>query len=90
MGEDGSELCGAARTANMKGICGGLDGNINLTRNIDRRSLFPPCQKALLEHIRRANYQVGIWKAADIPRARVPQATDEHGWTTTGGKLQPM
>ena len=57
----------AARAAILKEKCGGQDGNINLSRNVDISKL-PPCQKALHQHIRRANYQVGIWKAADIPQ----------------------
>jgi len=64
-------------------------GSINLGQNVDLSQL-PPCQKALHQHIRHANYEVGIWEAANIPRPRVPQATDGQGWTTTNGKLQPM
>ena len=79
----------AARAAILKEKCGGQDGNINLSRNVDLSQL-PPCQKALHQHIRRANYQVGIWKAADIPQPRVPQPTGGHGWTTVDGKTQPM
>ena len=79
----------AARAAILKEKCGGQDGNINLSRNVDLSQL-PPCQKALHQHIRRADYQVGIWKAADIPQLRVPQPTGGHGWTTVDGKTQPM
>ena len=79
----------AARAAILKEKCGGQDGNTNLSRNVDLSQL-PPCQKALHQHIRRANYQVGIWKAADIPQPRVPQPTGGHGWTTVDGKTQPM
>ena len=79
----------AACAAILKEKCGGPDGDINLSRNVDLSQL-PPCQKALHQHIRRANYQVGIWKTADIPRPRVPQVTDGHGRATTDGKLHPM
>ena len=79
----------AARVATLKEKCGGPGGNINLSRNVDL-SQFPPCQKALNQHIRRVNFQVGIWKSADIPQPRVPQVINGHGWTTTDGKLQPM
>ena len=37
------------------------------------------------QHIRRANYQTCIWKAADKP-----SATDGHGWTAVHGKVQPL
>ena len=77
-----------ARAAILKEKYGNLDGSINLSRNIDF-NLVPPCSKALLKHIRRANYQAGIWKAADIPRPREPQTTDGHGWTIIDGNLRP-
>ena len=38
----------------------------------------------------KVNYQVDIWKSAARPLPIVPQAIYGHGWTTTGGKLQPM
>ena len=60
-----------------------------MSRTVDLGQL-PPCQKALHQHIRRANYQVGIWKAAHVPQPRIPQATDGHGWTTIDDKLQPL
>ena len=67
----------AARAVILKEKYSDPDGNINLSRDVDLNQL-PLCQKALHQHIRRDNYQVGIWKAADIPRPRVPQATDRH------------
>ena len=55
------------------------------------KPLFPSIllEKRPLRYIGSANYQMGIWKAADIPRPRLPQPTDGHDWTTTDGKLQP-
>ena len=76
----------AARAAILKEKCGGADENINLSRNVDLSQLLP-CQKALHQHIRRANYQVSIWKAADTPQPQIPQATGGHGWTSDDGKI---
>ena len=62
---------------------------IDLSRNVDLGQ-FPPCLNALQQHIRRANYQTCIWKAADKPRSMAPPATDGHGWTAVHGKIQPL
>ena len=67
----------AARAAMLKERSGGPDGNINLKRSIDL-SLLPPCKKALLQHIKHANFQVGIWKAASIPQ---PSTATTSRWT---------
>ncbi|MPC13645.1 hypothetical protein E2C01_006385 [Portunus trituberculatus] len=45
----------AARVAILKEKCGGADGNILLTRNVDLSQL-PPCQEALHQHMKRVNY----------------------------------
>ena len=65
----------AARLAMLREKCGGTDG-INLSQNVDLCQ-FPPCQKALQQHIRHTNYQTFIWKAAD-PRPRAPSVADGH------------
>ena len=61
----------AARLDMLRVKCGDTDG-IDLSRNVDLGQ-FPPCLNALQQHIRRANYQTCIWKAADKPRSRAPQ-----------------
>ena len=76
----------AAHLAMLREKCGGTDG-IDLSQNVDLGQ-FPPCQKALQQHIRRTNYQTSIWKAADIPRPRALAVTDGHGWTSVHGKIQ--
>ena len=76
----------SAHLAMLREKCGGTDG-IDLSQNVDLGQ-FPPCQKALQQHIRRTNYQTSIWKAADIPRPRALAVTD--GWTAVHGKIQPL
>ena len=78
----------AARLDMLRAKCGGTYG-IDLSRNVDLGQ-FPPCLNALQQHIRHANYQTCIWKAADKPRSRAPPATDGHGWTAVYGKIQPL
>ena len=56
-------------------------------KNIDLASL-PPCRRSLTEHVKRANYQVAIWKRAMVASPEVP-APEGHGWTTEDGKLTP-
>jgi len=53
-------------------------------------STLPPCRGALEQHIRRVNYQVAIWRRADIPVLDVPLPTDGHGWTLISGNLEPL
>lgn len=78
----------ALRFTALKDKCGGPDSHINFDRNIDLSKL-PPCREALRQHIRRVNFQVGIWKAANIPQPLIPEATERHGWKMLHGKLEP-
>ena len=61
----------------------------NTSRNVDMSSV-PPCRKSLEQHIRRVNYQVGIWKHSHIPKPDISAANNGHGWTLAAGKLEPM
>ena len=47
---------------------------------------LPPCRKSLVQHIKRVNYQVGIWKRLIVPKPQVP-TPDGHGWTKANGIL---
>ena len=69
--------------------CGGPDGTININRNIDL-SHFPPCRKALYQHIQRVNYQTGIWKRADVTLPGIPKPTDSHVWKSSDGRMTPL
>ncbi|KAG1661145.1 hypothetical protein GQR58_021573 [Nymphon striatum] len=69
--------------------CGGQTGlEIKLERKVDLSSLPPP-RSCLNEHIRRVNYQVGIWKRAHIPKPIIPEATDDHGWVKRNCQIEP-
>ena len=43
-------------------------------------SLLPPCKKSLIQHIKRVNHQVGIWKRANDANPQFPCPTDSHDW----------
>ena len=58
------------------------------SRNIDL-SLLPPCKKALEQHIKRVNYQVGIWKRSHEAKPVIPHP-DGHGWIDEDGNLEPL
>ena len=38
----------------------------------------------------RCNYQVAIWKCADIPQPDIPPPTDGHLWLMHSGVLEPL
>ena len=65
------------RSALIKEKCSMKDGTINVKKKVELCSL-PPCRKALIQHIRRANYQMAIWRRADTHIMEVPKPTDEH------------
>ena len=67
----------------------GKDGKLSMSKKIDLSSL-PPCQSSLVEHIKRVNFQVAIWKCAHIPKVDFPEPTNGHGWTREkDGKMVP-
>lgn len=57
--------------------CGdeGLDASVN----VDMSSL-PPCNRMFQQHLRRCNFQAGIWKRALEQFPAVPDPTTGHGW----------
>ena len=58
-------------------------------RNVDMGTL-PPCRKCLIQHVRRVNYQVSIWKSSHIAEPNIPVPSDRHGWTWVNGVLEPL
>ena len=58
------------------------------SRNVDF-ALLPPCKKALVQHIKRVNYQVAIWKRAHEAEPDIPHPCD-HGWVEENGTLEPL
>ena len=73
----------------LLGKCGKEDGSINPSQNFHMTSLSP-CRQCLEQHIKRANYQVGIWKQANIPDPVIPNPVDGHGWTLVDGNIEPL
>ena len=53
-------------------------------------SQFPLCRNTLSQHIRRVNYQTGIWQLAHIPQPYIHLAINGHGWTQNNEKLVPV
>ena len=47
---------------------------------------LPPTKQALVQHIRRANYQAAVWKAALTASPEIP-GPDGQGWKVTDGHL---
>ena len=41
---------------------------------------LPPCDDSLMQHIRRANYQAGIWRRCLVSKPDIPEP-DGNGWT---------
>ena len=73
----------------VKEKCTSEDGSIKINKNIQLSSL-PPCSRALVQHIHRANYQMAIWRRAHIPVLDIPSPTDNHGWQMNDGTLEPL
>ena len=52
--------------------------------------ILPPFQDCLLQYIKRANYQVAIWKREDIVKPDLPDSTNGCGWTTRDSIMEPL
>ena len=68
-------------------------GKDNLLTNKSKIDLsrLPPCQDALLPHVRRVNYRVASYKRANVPMFESPRPWDENqGWCRTDGVLEPL
>lgn len=76
------------RYISLQSKCGGKGSSLKKSSNVDLSSL-PPCQSSLQQHIRRVNYQVGIWKRAHIYKPNIPSPISGHGWTVEDGVMQP-
>ena len=65
----------------------------DLLTNKSRIDLYrlPPCQDALLPHVRRVNYRVASYKRANVPMFESPRPWDENqGWCRNDGVLEPV
>ena len=68
--------------------CSSPGKTFDSSRNIDI-SVLPPCKKCLVQHIRRVNYQVCIWKRSHFATPECPNPADNHGWHVIDGILEP-
>ena len=75
------------RADKLKEKCG--INKLDPTKNFHIAPL-PPCKMALEQHIRRANYQVGVWKNAHLNAPTIPDPTAGHGWHVVDGLLEPL
>ena len=55
--------------------------------NIDLGN-FPPCSNSLKQHVLRVNFQVRIWKLADMNFPELPDPSS-HGWIVNDEGLEP-
>ena len=53
------------------------------------QKILPPCRNCLREHIKRVNYQLGIWKRAHIAKPVYPEPTHDNGWQCVDGRIEP-
>ena len=76
------------RHVRIKELCAKED-QLYPSKNVDLGTL-PPCRRSLEQHIRRVNYQVGIWKRSHIPKPDVPDVKADHGWVLKDDKPEPL
>ncbi|KAJ8349163.1 hypothetical protein AAFF_G00189180 [Aldrovandia affinis] len=78
-----------AREIKIKKICG---SSLELRQGLSvDLSTFPPCKRVLLEHMKRVNFQVCVWKRAHEHYPEIPSPLD-HGFhiNSETGKLEPL
>ncbi len=68
--------------------CGQNSDKLDAKKNIDMAKLPPP-RRCFMEHVKRTNYQVAIWKRANIPIFDAPEASGDNGWMLVDGRLEP-
>ena len=62
---------------------------MNSTRNIDIGSLLP-CKRSLVQHVRRVNYRVGIWRQVPVPKPDIQDPVEGHGWQIVNGEIEQV
>ena len=78
-----------AREVKIKKMCGStLEIQQGLSVDL---STFPPCKRVLLQHMKRVNFQVCVWKRAHENYPEIPSPLD-HGFyiNEESGKLEPL
>ena len=74
----------------LKEKCG--DEGLDTSMNVEMAS-FPPCSPVFKQHLRRCNYQTGIWKRAleQFPAVPDPTELEGHGWRKgEDGRVEPL
>ena len=51
---------------------------------------LPPYRKCQIQHVRRINYQLSIWKNSHIAQPSIPVPSERHGTTRVNGVLEPL
>ena len=63
---------------------------VNPTKKIDT-AFIPPAYESFVQHVKRVNYQVGIWKQSHLQFPVIPSPTMDNGWyTDENGILRPI
>ena len=74
----------------IRGKCCSTGETFDASKNIDLHvGVLPPCRNCLREHLKRINYQVGIWKRAHIAKPVYPEPTHDNGWQCVDGMIEP-
>ena len=72
----------------IRGKCCSTGETFDASKNIDL-GVLPLCRNYLREHLKRLNYQVGIWKRAHIAKPVYPEPTHDNGWQCVDGMIEP-
>jgi hypothetical protein len=72
----------------IRGKCFSTGETFDASKNIDL-CVLPPCRNCVREHLKRVNYQVGIWKRAHIEKPVYPEPTHDNGWQCVDGMIEP-
>ncbi len=75
------------RFCKIKGKC--ENDSLKSIHNIDL-GMLPPCKKCLIKHVQRVNYQVCIWKRANVGIPEIPAVGACHGWHINDENLEPL
>ena len=63
------------------------DTKLDMKKSVDLSTL-PPCSDTLIQHIKRVNLQLGVWRNALVSFQDIPTAA-EHGWVMVDDLYEP-
>ena len=86
----GKEICCVTdlRYNKIRGKCCSTGETFDASKNIDL-GVLPPCRNCQREHLKRVNYQVGIWKRAHIAKPVYPEPTLDNDCQCVDGMIEP-